>query len=102
KSSGRFVVMNGGDLPLGTMPDFVRQLPIDKAMHADTLIAYEMNGEPLPAIHGFPLRAIVPGWEGAYWMKWLASLHVADREHDGFWVATAYRYPVRRVAPGAA
>jgi len=102
RSSGRFVVMDGSDLPLGTMPDFVRQLPIEKAMHPDTLIAYEMNGAPVPPMHGFPLRAVVPGWEGAYWMKWLSSLRVVDREHDGFWVSTAYRYPVRRVAPGAA
>jgi DMSO/TMAO reductase YedYZ molybdopterin-dependent catalytic subunit len=102
RTAGRFVVMDGADLPPGTMPDFVRQLPIEKAMHRDTLIAYEMNGAPLPFVHGFPLRAIVPGWEGAYWMKWLTSLRVVDREFDGFWVATAYRYPVRRVAPGAA
>jgi sulfite oxidase len=102
RSSGRFVVMDGADRPLGTMPDFVRQLPIDKALHADTLIAYEMNGQPLPALHGFPLRAIVPGWEGAYWMKWLSSLRVIDREFDGFWVSTAYRYPAKQVAPGAA
>jgi DMSO/TMAO reductase YedYZ molybdopterin-dependent catalytic subunit len=61
-----------------------------------------MNGQPLPQVHGFPLRAIVPGWEGAYWMKWLTSLRVVDREFDGFWVATAYRYPTKRVAPGAA
>jgi DMSO/TMAO reductase YedYZ molybdopterin-dependent catalytic subunit len=101
RSTGRFVVMNGADLPPGTMPDFVRQVPIDKAMHDATLIAYEMNGQPLSPVHGFPLRAIVPGWEGAYWMKWLTSLRLVDREFDGFWVATGYRYPTRRVAPGA-
>jgi DMSO/TMAO reductase YedYZ molybdopterin-dependent catalytic subunit len=102
RNTARFVVMDGADLPLGTMPDFVRQVPMEKAMQPDTLIAYEMNGQPIPALHGFPLRAIIPGWEGAYWMKWLASLRVIDREFDGFWVATGYRYPVRRIAPGAA
>jgi DMSO/TMAO reductase YedYZ molybdopterin-dependent catalytic subunit len=102
RSTGRFVLMNGADLPPGTMPDFVRQVPMDKAMHDATLVAYEMNGQPLSHVHGFPLRAIVPGWEGAYWMKWLTSLRVVDREFDGFWVATAYRYPTKRVAPGAA
>jgi DMSO/TMAO reductase YedYZ molybdopterin-dependent catalytic subunit len=102
RNTGRFVVMNGADRPLGSMQDFVRQVPIDKAMHQDTLIAYEMNDQPIPAVHGFPLRAIIPGWEGAYWMKWLNNLRVIDREFDGFWVATAYRYPTRRVAPGAA
>ena len=84
------------------MPDFVRQVPIDKAMHPDTILAYEMNGQPIPPLHGFPLRAIVPGWEGAYSIKWLTSLRVADREFDSFWVATGYRYPTKRVAPGAA
>jgi sulfite oxidase len=100
--AGKFVVMNGADRPLGSMPDFIRQVPIDKAMHPDTLIAYEMNDQPLPPVHGFPLRAIIPGWEGAYATKWLTHLRVLDREFDGFWVATAYRYPTKRVAPGAA
>ena len=101
ESSGRFVVMDGADLPPGTMPDFVRQIPMDKAMDPGTIVAYEMNGSPIPALHGYPLRAIVPGWEGAYWMKWLSSLRVLDREFDGFWVSTGYRYPVKRVAPGS-
>lgn len=101
KSTARFVHMQGADKPLGTMPAFVRQVPLDKAMHPDTVIAYEMNGQPIPPVHGFPLRAIVPGWEGAYAMKWLASLRVSATPSDSFWVATAYRYPSRRVAPGA-
>ena len=102
KSTARFVTMNGADRAPGTMPDFVRQVPMDKAMHADTILAYEMNGQPIPALHGFPLRAIVPGWEGAYSVKWLTSLRVLDKEFDGFWVATGYRYPTKRVAPGSA
>jgi DMSO/TMAO reductase YedYZ molybdopterin-dependent catalytic subunit len=102
RGGGRFVVMQGADRPLGTMPAFVRQIPIDKARHQDTIVAYEMNGQPIPPVHGFPLRAIVPGWEGAYAMKYLTSLRVSPVESDSFWVATAYRYPVRRVAPGAA
>jgi sulfite oxidase len=102
KSSARFVVMDGVDKPPGSMPDFVRQVPMAKAMDPNTIVAYEMNGAPIPALHGFPLRAIIPGWEGAYWMKWLSSLRVMDREFDGFWVSTGYRYPVKRVAPGAA
>jgi DMSO/TMAO reductase YedYZ molybdopterin-dependent catalytic subunit len=102
RAGSRFVLMNGADRALGSMQDFVRQLPIDKATHPDTIVAYEMNGQPLPAVHGFPLRAIIPGWEGAYSMKWLTNLRVVDREFDGFWVATAYRYPTKRVAPGAA
>ena len=101
-ASGRFVHMTGADRPLGTMPPFVRQVPIAKAMHPDTVIAYEMNGQPIPPVHGGPLRAVIPGWEGAYSMKWVNRLQVAAAESDSFWVATAYRYPVSRVAPGAA
>jgi len=100
-SGATFVHMHGGDRPPGSMPPFVRQVPMAKAMHPDTLIAYEMNGQPIPPVHGFPLRAIIPGWEGAYSMKWLTRLQVSPRESESFWVATAYRYPVRRVSPGA-
>jgi DMSO/TMAO reductase YedYZ molybdopterin-dependent catalytic subunit len=100
KSGGRNVVMSAADRALGTMPDFVRQVPLLKALHADTIVAYEMNGQPIPAVHGFPLRAIVPGWEGAYSMKWLNALTVIANDSDSFWVATAYRYPNRWVAPG--
>lgn len=101
-STSRNIVMNAADRPLGTMPDFTRQVPIAKATHADTVLAYEMNGQPIPQVHGFPLRAIIPGWEGAYSVKWLTSLTAIDTDFDGFWVATAYRYPRMRVAPGAA
>jgi DMSO/TMAO reductase YedYZ molybdopterin-dependent catalytic subunit len=102
KSSARFVLLNGADAPIATIPDFVRQLPVEKALHPDTLLAYNMNGAPLPVANGFPLRAIVPGWEGAYAVKWLTSIRVLDREGDSFWIETAYRYPKRRIAPGAA
>lgn len=102
KPTGRFILMNGADRPLGAMPDYVRQVPVEKALHPDTILAYDMNGLPILPIHGYPLRAIIPGWEGAYAVKWLTSLRVVDREFDGFWVATAYRYPVKRVAPGVA
>jgi sulfite oxidase len=102
KSSARFVLLDGADVPVGTMPDFVRQVPLEKATHPDTLLAYAMNGTPLPVANGFPLRAIVPGWEGAYAVKWLTSIRVLDREGDSFWIKTAYRYPKKRIAPGAA
>jgi DMSO/TMAO reductase YedYZ molybdopterin-dependent catalytic subunit len=96
------VWMSGGDRPLGTQPPFVRQVPWAKAIDADTIVAYEMDGQPIPLLHGAPLRAIIPGWEGAYSVKWLARLTVATRESDSFWVASAYRYPTRRGLPGAA
>ena len=102
RTSGQYVLLNGADRPVGTVPDFLRTLPRAKALHPDTLLAFAMNGAPLPAAHGLPLRAIVPGWEGAYWVKWLTSIDVLDAQHDGFFVQTAYRYPARPVAPGTA
>lgn len=100
KDSAREVLFDGVDVPLGTMPDFVRSLPIKKALDANTLLAYDMNGEPLPVRHGFPLRVIVPGWAGDAWTKWVTSIRVLDREHDGFWMKRAYRHPGKPVAPG--
>lgn len=102
KSTGAYVVLDGADKPIGKTPDFIRNVPMAKALHADTIIAYEMNGEPIPPLHGFPLRAIVPGWEGAYAVKWLQRIEVLDREYDGFFVKTAYKYPTKKIAPGAA
>jgi DMSO/TMAO reductase YedYZ molybdopterin-dependent catalytic subunit len=100
--SATHVWMAGADRPLGTQPPFVRQVPWDKANDGDTIVAYEMDGQPLPLLHGAPLRVIVPGWEGAYSVKWLNRLTVASKESDSFWVASAYRYPTKRVLPGAA
>ena len=88
KTTGKNVELHAADRPLGTMPAFVRQVPMLKAMHPDTILAYAMNGEAIPAVHGFPLRAIVPGWEGAYSVKWLNALNVLDKDSDSFWVAT--------------
>jgi sulfite oxidase len=102
KPTGQYVAMNGADKPLGKMPDFVRNIPIKKALDADTILAYEMNGEALPFLHGFPLRAVVSGWEGAYSVKWLTDIQVIEKEYDGFFVKTAYRFPNRPVAPGEA
>jgi DMSO/TMAO reductase YedYZ molybdopterin-dependent catalytic subunit len=100
KASPKEVLFNGADVPLGTMPDFQRSIPMAKALHPATLLAYEMNGEALPVEHGFPLRLVVPGWAGDSWIKWVTSITVLNREHDGFWMARAYRHPGRPVEPG--
>jgi len=96
------LLMDGADVPPGTMPDFKRTLPVEKAMNPDTLLAWEMNGKPLTAAHGYPLRVIAPGWAGDSWVKWLQRIEVLDHEYDGFWMKTAYRHPNHFVAPGAA
>jgi DMSO/TMAO reductase YedYZ molybdopterin-dependent catalytic subunit len=102
KSTGLNVEMHGGDKPPGTMPAFVRQVPMQKAMHPDTILAWDMNGQAITVPHGAPLRVIVPGWEGAYSVKFLTNLNVLAKDTDSFWYATGYRYPNRRVAPGEA
>ena len=95
------ILFNGADVPIGTMPDFQRSIPLS-TLDANTLLAFEMNGQPLPVEHGFPLRVVVPGWAGDSWIKWVTSISVLDRDHDGFWMARAYRRPIDAVSPGAA
>jgi DMSO/TMAO reductase YedYZ molybdopterin-dependent catalytic subunit len=102
RASTREILFNGADVPMGTMPDFVRTVPVAKAMHPDTLLAYEMNGAAIPASHGFPLRLIVPGWAGDSWVKWVTEIEARDQEFDGFFMKTAYRRPMKTVSPGAA
>jgi DMSO/TMAO reductase YedYZ molybdopterin-dependent catalytic subunit len=97
----RYVWLDGADVGVGKAPDFIRSVPIDKATDGDTLIAYEMNGQPLPAAHGFPVRAVVPGWDGAYSVKWLAQIRASATDHDGPFVQAGYRFPRRPVAPGS-
>lgn len=87
------VKANGADVPTLTGPDFVKSLPMWKALDADTLIAFEMNGEPLPRWNGYPARLVVPGWTATYWVKALTELSVLDKPFEGFWMKTAYRVP---------
>ncbi len=90
--------------PLPTVPDFVKSLPIDKALEDDIIIAYEMNGRPLTMLNGFPARLIVPGWYATYWVKSLSTITVLSKPFEGFWVKSAYRIPDNDcgcVSPGA-
>jgi sulfite oxidase len=96
------LLLDGADVPFVKMPKFQRTLEAGKAMHPDTLLAWEMNGKPLTADHGFPLRVIAPGWASDSWIKWLTRIELLDHDFDGFWMKTAYRHPAQRVAPGTA
>lgn len=101
--SARHMQMLGADRPVSTMtPMFLRSIPIEKAMHPDTLLATHMNGEPLSLLHGAPLRLITPGWMGDACVKWLTDLTLQTEEAKGFYMETAYRYPAHPVEPGTA
>src|SRR5215467_13637900 len=75
-------------------PDFVKSLPVWKAIENTTLVAYEMNGKPLPHWNGFPARIVVPGWTATYWMKHVSKINVVTRPFDGFWMKSGYRIPL--------
>jgi DMSO/TMAO reductase YedYZ molybdopterin-dependent catalytic subunit len=87
--------LNGADGPaVDKTPDFIKSIPVWKAMDENTIVAYEMNGAPLPHFNGFPARLIVPGWTGTYWMKHLVNINVLTKPQGGFWMNPAYRIPV--------
>jgi DMSO/TMAO reductase YedYZ molybdopterin-dependent catalytic subunit len=88
------ISFDGLDLPpLSSVPDLIKSLPVDKALDDDIIVAYEMNGRPLPMLNGFPARLIVPGWYATYWVKSLSEITVLAKPFEGFWVKTAYRIP---------
>jgi sulfite dehydrogenase len=88
------VSFRGLDKPvLETTPAFGKAIDVDHAMDGEVMVAYEMNGEDLPMLNGFPLRLIVPGCYGTYWVKHLHEINVLDQDFDSFWMNTAYRVP---------
>lgn len=93
-AGARQVLFNGLDTPLlPQTPDFIKALNVDQALDPDLLLAYDMNGEPLPWLNGFPLRLVMPGHYGTYWVKHLNEITVVDDTFKGFWMDPAYRIP---------
>jgi sulfane dehydrogenase subunit SoxC len=106
------VVFTGHDhgIERGVEQDYARALPVAEALRDDLLLAYEMNGQPLPPQHGAPLRLVVPGWYGMAHVKWLRDITVLTEAFTGFQNAVAYRLkthpdevgePVTRIRPRA-
>jgi DMSO/TMAO reductase YedYZ molybdopterin-dependent catalytic subunit len=94
QAGARQVTFNGMDGPVSDRtPDFVKALDIAHASDGEVMLAYGMNGDDLPVLNGFPLRLIVPGYFGTYWVKHLNEIAVIDSEFDGFWMKSAYRIP---------
>jgi sulfite oxidase len=102
KSTGKHVMFRGLDEVPGKVPPFIRSIPIEKALDSDTLVATHMNGAPLTKHHGFPARALVPGWIGAASCKWLTEIKILDSEFIGNFMSPGYRLPNQPVKPGDA
>lgn len=106
QAGAKQVVFGGMDGPVSDKtPDFAKALDIDHARDGEVMLAYAMNGENLPLLNGFPLRLIVPGYYGTYWVKHLNEITVIDNVFDNFWMKTAYRIPDNEcncVEPGTA
>ena len=91
----------GGDFgAVATAAPVIRSIPLSKAMEPNTLIAWAMNGAPLPRVHGYPLRLVVPGWVGSASTKWLHTLTVLDAPFKGTYMDRSYRIPRYPVKPG--
>ena len=106
KTGSLEIVFKGLDkAALPATPGFLKSLQVDKALEDDIMIAYEMNGQELPMLNGFPVRLVVPGWYATYWVKSLSDIEVTDKPSESFWMKTAYRIPddpCGCVEPGAA
>lgn len=93
------IVCDGADAAvLAKTPDFVKSIPVWKALDENVLLAYEMNGEALPHWNGYPVRLAVPGWTATYWMKHITSVEAVTQPFKGFWMAPAYRIPKGKFA----
>lgn len=96
-ANAKQVTFNGLDMPvLPSTSDFIKVLDIDLALNPDVLVAWNMNGEELPFLNGYPLKLIVPGYFGTYWVKHLSDIEVLDAPftgHDAYFMTTAYRVP---------
>lgn len=105
KSSAVYTAHYGADPHLSGDPTKVtlsRGVRLEKAMDADSILAFELNGEPLPLIHGGPLRVLYPGWSGSASHKWLTRIWIRDKEHDGQGMTgTSYRVPTVPIVPGS-
>lgn len=103
-TGGRQVRFTGLDeAPMPDAPRYIKALDIDHARDGEVMIAFSMNGEPLPILNGFPLRLVVPGHFSTYWIKMLSDIEVLEQEDDGFWMKKAYRIPdtpYADIAPG--
>ena len=103
KPGAAHVHLIGGDVPPNPKaPAFNRSVPIEEAVAAGALVALQMNGAPLPVLHGGPARLVVPGWAANNWSKWLRKIVVSAEESPSFYMQKGYRIARHPVPPGVA
>ena len=105
RNTARQVTFNGLDNGVMGGGDFVKSLDLGQAMDPDVIVAYQMNGADIPMLNGYPVKLIVPGYYGTYWVKHLSEINVVDQTFEEFWMKPAYRIPDNDcacVAPGTA
>lgn len=94
KPGSKEVSFNGLDVPpMASVPDFQKSLSYEHAIDGEVMVAYEMNGEALPLLNGYPLKLVVPGWFATYWVGMLSDITVHTEPFDGFWMKKAYLVP---------
>jgi DMSO/TMAO reductase YedYZ molybdopterin-dependent catalytic subunit len=94
RANSKFVSFNGLDQPVfPTTPDFVKSLEYAHAIDGEVMIAYAMNGEPLPHLNGYPLKLVVPGWYATYWVGMLSDINLHVDSFKGYWMDKAYLVP---------
>lgn len=102
QGNARHVAFGGADFgAVATAPPVIRSVPIAKAMQEHTMIAIAVNGAPLPAVHGFPMRVVVPGWVGSASIKWLNSIELLAEPFKGTYMDDSYRMPRTPVPVGS-
>jgi DMSO/TMAO reductase YedYZ molybdopterin-dependent catalytic subunit len=94
--------LDQGDFQGERCDSYLKDLPLQRVAAGDVLVAYELNGEPLSAEHGFPARLFVPGWYGTNSVKWLYRMTLADRRAEGLFTTRYYNEPVPTADDGAA
>lgn len=98
RANTKSVSFNGLDQPVfPNTPDFIKSLELAHAMDGEVMVAYAMNGEPLPYLNGYPLKLVVPGWYATYWVGMLSHISLHAGAVDNYWMDKAYRIPIGAV-----
>ena len=92
-NGARQVTFNGLDTAIFGGGDFVKSIDVNHAMDGEVMLADQMNGADIPRLNGYPVKLIVPGYYGTYWVKHLSEIEVIDSVYEGFWMKPAYRVP---------